>query len=152
MVSLWHLLPLFLPSAVYAQADCDSVWLTAISLNYFFFEAPTDAMRTVCHQLNNWDDSARVSCVSLIANYFGSSINLVATFRSASSVGSRSSRHCWYSFFSISLIFLWPLGQASVMMVLPAATITDPAACNDIPCICGIVGGRFITFWYVSSL
>lgn len=45
------------------------------------------------------------------------------------------------------------IGQASVMMELPAATITDPAACNDIPCICGIVGGRPIrrkTFSQIS--
>ncbi|KAF8372386.1 hypothetical protein PRIPAC_78815 [Pristionchus pacificus] len=95
MTWLRHLLLLLLPSAVYAQADCDT--------------APTEAMRTVCHQLNNWDDSARAQ-PSAAPPPMGVAAPGIA-------------------------------GQASVMMELPAATITDPAACNDIPCICGIVGG-----------
>ncbi|GMR34410.1 hypothetical protein PMAYCL1PPCAC_04605 [Pristionchus mayeri] len=93
MVRLRYLLVLTLvPDIVRAQTNCD--------------QAPTPAMRTVCMQLNEWDDNARTQPV-------------------ASPVGGAAPGVA---------------GLVEVLSVLPA-TITDPASCNDIACICGLVGG-----------
>ncbi|KAF8364472.1 hypothetical protein PRIPAC_91395 [Pristionchus pacificus] len=95
---LQYFLAVLLPALAHAQTNCN--------------QAPTPAMRTVCMQLNEWDDSARTQPAS-------SPMGFVAAPGVA--------------------------GMVSVMSVLPA-TVTDPASCNDIGCICGLVGGKFIKF------